>query len=329
MLENNSRWFLASHPSDRVILGLLVLAVVVNAGRMSAGGKDLPALLATHVALLVGFGACVAAMQRWELSPWVQWLRLAATVVVVFSLYTSLGKLGVAAMPYLADGALARFDTKVLGFNPTFALEPFQTPGRVEFFSFIYGAFIPYINLSLVLGCLSRPPGERDEFLTGWVLTYAISYLGYIFVPAHGPVVYHAADYDAALTGGMFYDTVVRANELSGGLQGVFPSLHVGGSVYLCLFDLKTNRLRGLTYLPIVLLIYAATLMLRYHYVVDLVVGTVLAVSCVPLGRRIVLHWMQRRQAAGWPALPGSESDALPGILATGSSGAASVFSTH
>jgi len=323
-----SQRFLRSHPSDRVILGLLALAVVVNAGRLPAGGEGLWELLAVHVALLLGFGACVVAMLRWEQARWVRWLRPTATVLVVFSLYTSLGKLGVAAMPYLADGALSRFDTWALGFNPAFALEPFQTPGRVEFFSFIYGAFIPFINLSLILGCLSRPSGERDQFLTGWVLTYAISYLGYLFVPAHGPVVYHAADYGAALTGGMFYEIVVRGNELSGGLQGVFPSLHVGGSVYLCLFDLKTNRLRGLSYLPIVLLIYGATLILRYHYVVDLAVGTVLALSCVPLGRRVVVNWMRRRQAAGLPALLGSEGDALPSILATGSPGSAPVLST-
>src|SRR6185295_18409346 len=128
-------------------------------------------------------------------------------------------------------------------------------------------------------------------------------YLGYIFMPGRGPGAYHEFDYHVTLQGGIFYQMVLDGVQSSGGLQGVFPSLHVGGSVYLCLFDLKTNRLRGLTYLPIVLLIYAATLMLRYHYVVDLVVGTVLAVSCVPLGRRIILHWMQRRQAAGLPAL--------------------------
>jgi membrane-associated phospholipid phosphatase len=161
---------------------------------------------------------------------------------------------------------------------------------------------------------LGRPPGERDEFLTGWVLTYAISYLGYIFIPAHGPGAYHASEYHVALSGGMFYDIVVRGTELSGGFQGVFPSLHVGGSVYLCLFDLKTNRLRGLTYLPIVVLIYGATLMLRYHYVIDLIAGTLLAAVCVPLSRRIVLHWMRRREAARLPALPGGETDALPAV---------------
>lgn len=323
-----SALLLRSHPSDRIVLALLVLAIVVAAARLP-GNAELVELLAVHVALLVGFGACVLAMQRWEAATWVQFLRPSATVFVVFSLYTSLGKLGVAAMPYLSDGALSRFDTWVLGFNPAFALEPWQTPAHVEFFSIAYAAFIPYINLSLALGCLGRPPGERDQFLTGWVLTYAISYLGYIFVPAHGPGVYHAADYDAALAGGVFYDIVVRGNELSGGLQGVFPSLHVGGSVYLCLFDLKTNRLRGLTYLPIVLLIYAATVMLRYHYFVDLVAGTVIAASCVPLGRRVFLHWVRRREAAGLPPLPGSEGDVLPTVLPAGPPGAAPVLSAY
>lgn len=314
MQQPNSRRFLHSYPSDRVVLGLLVLAVVVNAARLSVVGTGLPQLLASHVGLLLGFGACVAAMRYWEQAWWVEWLRPAATVFVIFSLYTSLGKLGIAAMPYVADGALSRIDTTALGFNPTFALQRFQTPGRIEFFSFIYAVFIPYINLSLILGCLGRPPGERDQFLTGWVLTYAISYLGYIFVPAHGPGAFRAADYHVALSGGVFYDIVVRGTQLSGGLQGAFPSLHVGGSVYLCLFDLKTNRLRGLTYLPIVLLIYGATLMLRYHYVVDLVAGTVLAAVCVPLGQRIVLHWMRRREAAGLPPLPGSEGDDLQAV---------------
>ena len=179
-----SRRFLHSYPSDRILLGLLVLAAGVNAAALPAGAAGLRELLAIHVGLLAGFGACVVAMRRWEQAWWVSWLRPAATVVVIFTLYTSLGKLGIAAMPYLADSTLSRIDTKMLGFNPTFALQRFQTPGVVEFFSFIYAAFIPYINLSLFLGCLGRPPGERDEFLTGWVLTYAISYLGYIFIPA-------------------------------------------------------------------------------------------------------------------------------------------------
>lgn len=320
---------LAVPPSDRAVLALLLLAVVVAVVRWPAVGRGLTPLVALHVGLLIGFLACVVGLARWERSPWVQFVRPVATVAVIFTLYTGLGKLGVAAMPYLADATLSRADNWLLGFDPSLAIQRFQTPGRVEFFSFVYGAFIPYINLSLFLGCLGRPPLERDQFLTGWVFTYAIAYLGYIFVPAHGPVVFQADQYSVDLAGGFFYRLVVVGNEATGGLQGVFPSLHVGGSVYLCLFDLETNRLRGLTYLPMVLLIYVATIFLRYHYIVDLIAGTAIAVVCIPLGRQAFLKWAQGRKAAGWPGLPGSEGDDLPALSGAGAPGIASLLSAN
>lgn len=317
------------HPSDRVVLALLTVAVVLAAVRLPTVGDALVPYLALQGAMLAGFLALVAFWTRWEQQPWVQFLRPAVTVAIIFTCYTSLGKLGVVAWPYQseppyrADAFLSRLDTRLLGIDPTLWIQRFQTPGWVEFFSFAYGAFIPYIYLSMALGCLGRPAGERDEFLTGWVLTYAISYLGYMFVPAHGPVVGHAATYTVTLHGGFFYQTVLRGVETSGGLQGVFPSLHVGGAAYLCLFDLRTNRLRGLTYLPMVLLIYGATLMLRYHYVVDLIAGTIIAVGCIPLGRVVFWGWVRRRRAAGWPALPGGEDHVVPDVSRAGAPGAA------
>ena len=171
--------------------------------------------------------------------------------------------------------------------------------------SFFYAAFIPYIYLSLFLGCIGRPALERDQYLTGWIFTYAISYLGYIFVPGHGPVVFQADQYQFALEGGSFYRLVVAGNQATGGLQGVFPSLHVGCSLYLCLYDLKKNQLRGLTYIPVVFLIYVATVFLRYHYVVDLIAGTVIPVICISLGERALNGWVAKRRAAGLVALPG------------------------
>jgi hypothetical protein len=320
---------LAFHPADRTILALLALAAAVALLRWQPVGDALTPLVAVQVGLLVGFAAVAIALARRERSPWVIWVRPLVIVTVIFTLYTSLGKLGVAAMPYLADHFLWRVDRWLLGFDLSLAIQPYQTPGRVEFFSFVYAAFIPYIYLSLFLGCLGRPPLERDQFLTGWVFTYAISYLGYVFVPAHGPVVYQAAQYTVALDGGMFYRMVVRGNEMTGGLQGVFPSLHVGGSVYLCLFDLRTNRLRGMTYLPMVLLIYVATIFLRYHYLIDLIAGTAIAVACQSLGERAFLGWAVARRRAGRPALPGGEGDDLPSLSSAGAGRAAPVLPAY
>ena len=109
----------------------------------------------------------------------------------------------------------------------------------------------------------------------------------------------------------------------------MFPSLHVGGSVYLCLFDLRTNRLRGLTYLPMVLLIYVATIFLRYHYIVDLIAGTIIAAGCIPLGQRAFVRWTRRREQAGLPALPGGEADALLALPGRWPADAAPLFSTN
>jgi hypothetical protein len=329
LLRKPNLFLLRFHPSDRVVAALLALSVLVAAVCLPFAPESLTGLLVLHAFLLAGFLLSALGMMVWERSPWVQLVRPAVTVAVVFTLYTSLGQLGLAAMPYRADAALSALDTWLCGVNPAFALEPYLTPGRVEFFSFIYAAFIPYIYVTLILNCLGRPPLERDQFLTGWVFTYCLSYLGYLFLPARGPGFFHARDYHVGLPAGYFLGVVERGVEATGGLQGAFPSLHVGGSLYLCLFELKTNRLRGLVYLPLVMLIYVATLVLRYHYVVDLIAGTVIAAGCLPLGRAMFLNWARRRQAAGLPALPGGEGDALPAVPPAGAGDSETVFSAH
>ena len=311
-------------PSDRAVLVLLLLTVAVAVICLPLCHWLVP----TQLGLLAGWGVAVAGMARWERWWGVQFLRPALTVGVIFTCYTTLGRLGVDGLP-LVDAQLSRIDTWFWGANPSLWIQRFQTPSWVEFFSFIYGSFIPYIYLSLALGCLGRPPLERDQFLTGWVFLYVISYLGYIFLPARGPIAHHEAEYQVALQGGVFYRMVLDGMQSSGGLQGVFPSLHVGGSVYLCLFDLRTHRLRGLTYLPMVLLIYLATIFLRYHYIIDLVAGTVLAVSCIPLGERVFLRWTRQREAVGLPALPGGEADDLSALSGAGASNAAHFLPAH
>lgn len=293
-------------PSDRTVLALLLLASAVAAVRLPIVGTPLFGLFALHMALFLGFLALVAYLCRVDEKSSLQMLRPAATVAVIFTLYTSLGRLGMAAFPYRADAALSDIDTWLFGVDPSLWIQRWQTPGWVEFFSFAYGAFIPYIYITITLNCLGLPPGERDEFLTGWVFTYSISYLGYIFVPAHGPVVYHADDYTVSLAGDTFYRLVLEGVEASGGLQGAFPSLHVGGSVYLCLYDLRKSTLRGLTFLPLVLLIYISTIMLRYHYVIDLIFGTIIATSCMPAGRCAYRRWKaaaERKMGVTMPPL--------------------------
>jgi membrane-associated phospholipid phosphatase len=155
--------------------------------------------------------------------------------------------------------------------------------------------FIPYLNVSILLSLIGRPPEERDEFVTGLAVLYALSFLGYLFLPARGPIVQMAGAFTVPIDGGTFHRMIVRSVEQVGGPHGAFPSLHVGASLFATLFDLRhRNPLRALIYLPLVAMIALATLVLRYHYAVDLVAALALVLLASEAARRA----MARRGAA-------------------------------
>ena len=122
-----------------------------------------------------------------------------------------------------------------------------------------------------------------------FALLYGASFMGYLFVPARGPVVSMAGVFAGPLEGGAFHALILRSIELAGGPHGAFPSLHVGASCLAAIVDFRHgDRLRALIYVPLVLSICVATVALRYHYVVDIVAGAGLAYAAVSLAERWV-----------------------------------------
>ena len=123
-------------------------------------------------------------------------------------------------------------------------------------------------------------------------------------VPACGPVVQMAGDFTVPINGGPFHQVIVRSVQQVGGPHGAFPSLHLGASLFATLFDLRhRNPLRALIYFPLVAMIALATLVLRYHYAVDLVAALALAhvathVARVAITRRIGPHAVPAEAAA-------------------------------
>ncbi len=194
-------------------------------------------------------------------------------------LYSTLNASTFAAMPWDAEALLAGWDRALFGgVSPSLWLEAYTTPQLTQWLTVAYAFFIPYLYLSIPLGVLCRPETERRDFVDGLALLYGLSFLGYLFLPAGGPSRFYAGQFMADLSGGALYQMVVHTS-YQGGLHGAFPSLHVGASLFICLFDLKRNRLRGLMYAPLVLGIAAATLVLRWHYVVDVLAGVALVIA--------------------------------------------------
>lgn len=288
------------HPAEWATLAILSVVTATIAAAV-ARGVDLGGELVMHAALLLVFAAVAWALARRPAWPWAPHVRGVAVIATMFTLYSTLGHVAFDAIPWMADKALDAADRVLLaGRSPSLLLASDPDPRTVEFLSFFYAAFIPYLYMSILLGLVGRPAEERDEFVTAFATLYALSFLGYLFVPAKGPIIELAGQFSAVLQGGFFHRTVVRSIDSLGGPHGAFPSLHVGASFLAMWFDLRhRNLLRGLIYVPLVALIAAATIILRYHWVVDLVAGVLLALLSSRLAPRLLARW---RRAGGGEA---------------------------
>jgi len=270
------------HPADQATL--FILAVVTATLAVAAlTGAPVAGALAVHAALLCGFTLVAWRLGAREGAV----VRGVVVIAVMFALYTTLGHVAFTAVPWLADPWLEQADRALLlGRSPVLLVEPWAASGWTNLLSFGYAMFIPYLYLSIILSLVGRPPAERDEFVTGFAVLYALSFLGYLFLPARGPIVQMAGDFTVPIHGGAFHQIILRSVEQVGGPHGAFPSLHLGASLFATLFDLRhRNPLRALIYFPLVATIALATLVLRYHYAVDLIAACVLAFAASEVAR--------------------------------------------
>jgi hypothetical protein len=282
-------------PAERISLALLGLVVLVILVRWP-WVPGLSRAFWLHLLIAVSLIGFVALANRYRSKTFWRVVRPLGAVGVMFALYFTLATVPFELFQWRADPLLDRLDrTLFLGASPTLWLDGRLSLIQIEALSFAYIFFIPYLYLSMILGLLGRPGKERNELFAAIVVLYALSFLGYLFAPARGPII-ALEGLVTPLPGGRFLDQVVNMVERAGGPHGALPSLHFGVTLLVCRFDLKTNTLRGLIYVPLVVSIALATVALRYHWVVDLLVGAALA-------------WIAQRLA---PDLAGQTPEANP-----------------
>ena len=207
--------------------------------------------------------------------------------LAIFSLYGVCGKLGLLiAKGRSIDSVLRNIDLLMLGRDP--ALLPDIPSMIIEYLAFSYAFFIPYIHLSLFLNFVGRSAAKREQFLCGFCLLYLLSFFGYLFFPARGPGAFADQYGYQPLHGGYFLQLVQDAVKKTGGYLGAFPSLHMGASFYFVLADRERDRLRSLLFIPLLLSIIVSTIVLRYHYVIDLPAGVICALFALSLSKQLV-----------------------------------------
>jgi hypothetical protein len=210
------------------------------------------------------------------------------------------------------DAKLYALDLRVFGVEPAQAWDRFVTPATTEWFAFFYYGyfFLLAIHVLPMLGAAKSSP-FLARFSFGFLWLYCVGHALYTFVPAYGPYSLLAHDFRNTLEGPLWWRLVRSAvDSVDGGARtDVFPSLHTALPTYLSLFSFQERRRLPFkfTWLPLSLFttqIIAATMFLRWHYLIDICAGITLAISAIVVSR-LALRWDASREARGghpvWP----------------------------
>jgi membrane-associated phospholipid phosphatase len=210
-------------------------------------------------------------------------------VLIIPVIFDSLGDL----IPWIRhrffDDVLIRIDYNLFGGrHPTVMLEWFIHPLLTTILQF---AYISYYPMAVVLGVvlfMKKKRKEFDETIFGIILCFYLSYLGYLLVPAVGPrftlVQLQTRDLQAGPLVVAIQETL---NALENTKTDAFPSGHTAVALMTLYYAWKTRE-KTLTVLllPTVLGLILSTVYLRYHYVIDVVAGVLLAAFTIYLAPR-------------------------------------------
>jgi membrane-associated phospholipid phosphatase len=278
----------------------IVTALVWSRGAGGAQGMLIAKLYATVVLLVVGATAARSGALP-ELAARIAY-RFVLVGVLLYD-YLLLRDLLPLVRPDALDATLLSLDMRVLGVEPALWLERYNQPRVVEWFAFFYFSYFVICGVyMLTITWFMRSGRQTSEFAVGTVLVYGIGQLGYMAVPGYGPIVYLAKQFHGPLQGGMFWGMVWSTVQAGGAMKDIFPSLHTAAPTWFTLYAIERARNDPRWRIPAAITAFFAanivisTMLLRWHYAVDVAAGLVLSTTVGVLTPKIV-RWESKFRA--------------------------------
>ena len=277
-------------PLEAVNLAALAVLLVVTLAHWQALAD--PGEILLRFSLMGAFLAVVVFLtQRYEKLP--KALRIAVDfypAAFIAFVYESLGVLIAAARGRARDDLLIAADRTILGNDVTVLLQPYVRPGLA---ALLYLFYSTYYFLPIVLGATlwRKGPAEARRFIFTLTICFYVSYAGYFTVPAYGPRTALADRHTVPLDTHPIAAAINRTiNELEHTKLDAFPSGHTMITVAVLIVAWKRARKQFWWMLPVGSLLVFSTMYCRYHYLVDVIAGLVLAFATVPLADRWYDH---------------------------------------
>jgi membrane-associated phospholipid phosphatase len=176
------------------------------------------------------------------------------------------------------DAALIAIDQRLFGFQASVALQRIISPALTSWMEFAYVFHLFNIPIVACFIYLRRPRARFREMMCGLLVVSFLGLLGYILVPAIGPMYTLRSQYTVALSTPLAaLNRQMEFMDFARIRRDVFPSLHIAISFVVWLYAWRNSKRLFWILAPIILSLWVSTVYLRYHYLIDCVAGLVLA----------------------------------------------------
>ena len=261
--------------------------------------------MASKRQLAVSEGPLDFARPYWEIIR--DWLPFLFILLMYYSLW---GDATLMMVTTDRDQALIALDQRLFGFQASLVLQRIISPRLTAWMTFAY--FFHVVNIPLV-GCFIYLRRERSRFremMSGLMVVSFFGLLGYLLVPAIGPMYTLRNQYTVPLSHSVWmFNRDVDFMDFARIRRDVFPSLHVAISFVVWLYAYRNSKTLFWILSPLILSLWFSTVYLRYHYLIDVVAGLILA----PLSY-LLANWLFRRWGDVALTIPASWTERLPGF---------------
>jgi membrane-associated phospholipid phosphatase len=215
-------------------------------------------------------------------------------ILFVVLIYESLGDLIQYLQPDV-DPRLIQIDFSIFGVQPTLWMEQWIVPWFTDIMSLAYLSyyFIPVVLIAVLY--LKDRMAEFDRSMFVLAFGYYVSFIGYILFPAIGPRYALTHLYSIPLEGSFITDFVRDTlNALEHNKRDCMPSGHTQIVLMVLFLAYRYQKFLFYLFFPIISALILSTVYLRYHHVIDLLVGMALAIGCMIFGPRLYGWWTLR-----------------------------------
>jgi len=222
------------------------------------------------------------------------WYGVAAILYIFKQVYIIVYSL----KPMDWDSVFMRMDFGLFGLNPTQWSYQFANPFLTEFLQIIYLYYYPMIAVFGLELYLWHRYKEFKYTIFILFFSFFVSYILYLFFPANGPR-FHLHDFYSINSElpGIFLTEHLRdfinfGESIPPGVtnpqdyvqRDAMPSLHTITAFLIMYLSFKFRSKSFYFYLPYFFCMVAATIYLRYHYVVDIMGGLIICAFTIIVG---------------------------------------------